>query len=158
MDPQKKRLLLLAGVGIALLYLYSRAKGSSPTAQAAAADPLQGVAQQLQAQQLQQQAQLQFGAAQLKQQEASTLEQFNLFKQLAADPAYACPNGGRPRWIVGQGPGCIGPKTGAITFGSLLGAAEQAFSVFAGPGSVRPAAGSTPTAPGGTPPIARSFF
>lgn len=129
MDPQKKQLLLVAGVGIVVLFLFSRAKSSGgvSAAKTAAADPLQQAAQSLQLQKLQQKAQLDSSAAALAQQEANTLSQFNFFKTLAADPAYACPNGGRPRWIPGQGPGCIGPKTGGITLGGVLGSLAGAF-------------------------------
>jgi hypothetical protein len=130
MEPEKKKLLLLAGVGVVVLYLFSRARAaSSPTSQAAAADPLQGVAQQLAAQRAAQQAQLDYSKAAVQNQIDVTNLQFGEFKQLAADPAYACPGGGRPRWIPGQGPGCIGPKSSGGGFlGSFLGALSGYFS------------------------------
>lgn len=157
MDPEKRKLLLLAGVGVVVLYLFSRAKGTSTTQKAAAADPLQGVAQQLQAQKAAQQADLEYAKAQVQGNIDITNLQFAEFQKLSASKQYACPNGGRPRWIPGQGPGCIGPKSSSGGGGFLGGVLSGVLSYFtrgrvAGPGS----SGSTPTY---TPPIrGNSFF
>jgi hypothetical protein len=145
MDPEKRKLLLLAGVGVVVLYLFSRAKNASPTAQAAAADPLAGVAQQLQAQKLAQQADLEYSAAALKQREANTLEELNFIKKLGADKTVACPGGGRLRYIPGQGAGCIGPKShGGGVVDTLLSLAGQYFGYGRGSGGKGGSGGYTP--------------
>ncbi len=127
----------IAGV-VLLLVLRGKSAGAATTAAASPAnDPLQAAAQQLQAQaaaaQQQQQLALQ-GVATTGQAEQQTLMDC---KKLFADPAYACPGGGRPRVVTTSqwpfvGCGCIGPRTGAITLGSAVGFGQQVANLFTG--------------------------
>jgi hypothetical protein len=127
----------IAGV-VLLLVLRGKSAGGATTTGARAtpaSDPLRQAAQALQIQQQQQDAARQNALAGI--QTTAEADQLVLTdcKKLFADPAYACPGGGRPRVVATNqwpyvGCGCIAPRTGAITLGSVTGFAAQLYRAF----------------------------
>lgn len=124
----KKLLPWAIGGVIVLLILRSRSTGAGQ-ASTAAGDPLQQAAQQMQIQNAQAANARQQALQTLQFQEAAQAQQVNFYQQLSRDPFVACPGGGLPRYVPGQGFGCVQKTASGNIFTQLLNLAQGAAGV-----------------------------
>ncbi len=163
MEHHLPKWALPAAAALVVLFLLIKGRssgaGGAAVSTAPSADPLQAAANQLAQQQSQADLQRQNALANVSTTGAAEQQVLMDCKKLFSDPSYACPGGGRPRVVTTNawpyvGCGCIAPKTGAITLGSVLGVANQLSGLFGNPfggGGGSSSSGDTPAGPAGQP-------